>query len=250
MYGLKSFTASLHVHTALSPCASAEMTPQAIIGEAIRQGIDLIAITDHNTVANVEAVQAAAEGSSVCVIAGMEVQTREDVHIVCLFGSLAQALAWQEIVFSSLPDRLNDERLFGQQTLLNAADQVIGKLDRMLLTSTDMGVNETVRMVKTLGGLCIPAHVDRPSYSLISHLGFIPPELDLKAVEISSRLSQAEVRERFPFLKDYILVTAADAHYLTDLSKGQTVFHMRNATLEELKLTFHHIAGRKVVMSG
>lgn len=248
MAALKTYAANLHIHTALSPCASNEMTPQAIVKEAFRLGLQLIAVTDHNTAENVAAVTRAAYGYPLRVLAGMEIQTREDVHLVCLFDSLDVVLDWQEVVYRHLPDKLNDERFFGEQLILDQNDQVIGCLDRLLLTSINLGVTEAVSMVKQRGGLCIPAHVDRPSFSLIGHLGFIPPELGLQVAEISPRTTPRMAVEKFKSLKNYTLMVSSDAHYLSDLGNGRTVFHMRDATLEEMQSAFQGLDGRKLVV--
>ncbi|KKM10431.1 hypothetical protein SY88_13960 [Clostridiales bacterium PH28_bin88] len=247
---LRTYAANLHMHTALSPCAGEEMTPRALLAEAARQGLDLIAITDHNTAENVGAVLEAARDFPVRVLPGMEVQTREDVHLICLFQRLEQVLAWQEVIYRRLPARLNDERVFGAQLVADSHDRVVGRVERLLLTSADIGVNEAVEGVRGLGGLCIPAHVDRPAFSLVGHLGFIPPELGFKAVEITPRMSPREAYRKLNALMGYVLVVSSDAHYLADLGTGRTVFYIKDATPGELELAFRGEGGRKVVIPG
>ena len=160
------------------------MIPPLIVRQALASGLGLIAITDHNAAANCAAVIQAAEGSGLQVLPGMEVQTAEDVHLLCLFDSVEQALTWQGIVFDHLPDRLNPEEVLGPQYVVDADGGYIRTEERLLLASTDLALEEAIRRVKALGGLPIPAHIDRPSFSLLANLGFVPPGLPVPALEI------------------------------------------------------------------
>ncbi len=242
-------SADLHLHTALSPCASREMTPEAIVRRAQELGLKMIAVTDHNSAENVAAVQQAAQGTGITVLPGMEVQTKEEAHLLSLFDTLEQVLTWQEIVYAHLPNLKNDENAFGPQWVMDAEGQVIGVNDRLLLVSTDLSVEGVVRGVKALGGLCIPSHVDRPGYSIISHLGFIPPDLELVAVEISHLVTPAVARQRFPQLKDFGLVANSDAHQPADIS-GRNTFKVRQPCISELVLALAQRDGREMWIDG
>ena len=165
------FLADLHIHTCLSPCAELEMLPELIVRQAQELGLQIIAVTDHNTAENAAAVVNAARGTGLTVFPGMEVQTREEVHMLTLFDTLEQVASWQEQVYANMPPLKNDEAVFGEQLLLDADGEPTGYLDRMLLTSTYFSVEDVVQRVRELGGLCIPAHVDRPVYSIIANLG-------------------------------------------------------------------------------
>jgi hypothetical protein len=182
------FAADLHIHTVLSACAEAEMLPDLIVARAQEEGLDLIAVTDHNSAENAAAVIRAGQGTGIVVWPGMEVQSREEVHLLCLFDTLEQALRWQETVYASLPPLKNRPEIFGEQVVLAADGEPIGYNERLLATSTSLSVEEVVRGVRALGGLCVPAHVDRPMYSIIANLGFIPADLDIPGVEISHPL--------------------------------------------------------------
>lgn len=237
---LQFYAADLHLHTALSPCAEREMRPDAIIARAQELELEIIAVTDHNSAENVQAVCDAACGSGITVWSGMEVQTREEVHLVCLFDTCAQALALQETVYAHLPALKNDERVFGPQWRLDAEGEVIGTVERLLLVAANLSLADVVGRVRALGGVCIPAHVDRPAYSIIANLGFIPPELELTAVEISHFSTPKGVRERFPQLRGYTLVGNSDAHRLAEMCWRNT-FRMAAPSIAELALA---LAGR------
>ena len=246
---LRFFLADLHVHTCLSPCAELEMLPELIVGRAQELGLQIIAVTDHNSAENVAAVVTAARGKGITVLPGMEVQTREEVHLLTLFDTLEQVTLWQEQVYASLPPLRNDESVFGEQLVLDADGKPSGYLDRLLLTSTAFSVEEIVQRVAGLGGLCIPAHVDRTVYSIIFNLGFIPPELDVVGAEISHNVDLVQARERFPQLARYSLVAGSDAHRLGDMAR-RTTFKMAQATVSELALALTGAEGREVWVDG
>ena len=243
------FLADLHIHTCLSPCAELEMLPELIVERAQEQGLQIIAVTDHNSAENVASVVNAARGTSVTVLPGMEVQTREEVHVLTLFDTLEQVASWQEQVYASLPPLKNDDAAFGEQLVLDADGEPTGYLDRLLLASTSFSVEEVVQRVSDLDGLCIPAHVDRTAYSIISNLGFIPPELDVVGVEISHNVGPIEARERFPQLTRYSLVASSDAHRLRDMA-GRTTLKMAGATVAEISLALAGEEGREVWVDG
>ena len=237
--------ADLHIHTVLSPCAEVEMIPPLIIRRARELGLSLIAITDHNSAENVAAVIEAAEGSGITVLPGVEVQTREEVHLLALFDKVEQALAWQAEVYAHLPDLKNDEDYFGAQFVVDATGEYVRSNERLLLTSTDLSLEAAVVGVRALGGLVIPAHVDRTAFSLIANLGFIPPDLDLPAVEIFRLSQEAEVRQRFPQLKGYTFIRDGDAHRLSEMI-ACTMFKVAAPTVAELTLALRGEEGRRV----
>ena len=181
----------LHIHTVLSPCAEIEMIPPLIVRRAQELGLGIIAITDHNCAANVEAVIAAARGTGIVVLPGMEVQTREEVHMLCLFDTLEQSNAWQAQVTAALPDARNREAFFGAQYVVDDTGDYRYTEERLLATSTTMSVEQVVAGANALEGICLPAHIDRPSFSILSNLGFIPPALPISGVEVSPHAAYA-----------------------------------------------------------
>lgn len=246
---VRFFLADLHIHTVLSACAETEMLPEFIVERAQELDLGLIAVTDHNSAENAAAVLTAAEGTGVTVFPGMEVQTREEVHLLCLFDTLEQVVLWQEEVYAHLPPLKNDEDVFGMQVVLDAEGNVVGRNDRLLLVSTLLSMEEAVRRVHDLSGLCIPAHVDRPAYSVIANLGLIPPALGIAGVEISPLVGPQEARVRFPQLERYSLVAGGDAHRLREMVR-RTTLRLAEATVAELSLALAGEGDRGVWVDG
>lgn len=228
------FAVDLHIHSALSPCADDDMTPNNIINMAILKGLDIIAVTDHNSCANLPALTDVAKKSGILLIPGMEVQTKEEVHIICLFKRFEGAMRFSEIVYNSLPNIINDEKVFGRQLVFDSSDNIIDTIDKMLLSSTILSVNDVFTLVRGLEGVCIPAHVDRTGFSIITNLGFIPPELKVKTIEISKKNSPEAVFKKHPFLKKYKYIVSSDAHYLWDISERQSFLNLEYLNMTEL----------------
>ena len=231
---MKTYIADLHVHTVLSPCAEVEMIPPLIVQTALDKQIDLIAITDHNASANVGAVQQAAQGTGLIVLPGMELQTREEVHVLCLFDTLEQLANWQSIVDAHLPHLENNIEYFGEQFVVDETGEFIRRETQLLLTSVNLSLSETVEGVSSIGGLAIPAHVDRRAFGLIANLGFVPTDVTIEAVEISRHLLPADAANKFPQLKNYPLLQGGDVHRLNEFL-GANVLHMAAPTIGELK---------------
>lgn len=242
---LKPYVADMHIHTVLSACAEVEMIPPLIVERALELGLSLIAITDHNSAENVAAVIKAAEGTNLTVLPGMEVETREEVHLLCLFDTLEQVLTMQGRVYNHLPRLKNKDDVFGPQFVVDATGEFLAYNDRLLLTATSLSVEGVVERVKDLGGICIPAHVDRPSYSLLANLGFIPQDLNLPALEISPYAKLTELLKRFPEIADYPLIVNGDAHRLSEIN-ARTVFTLEEPIIAELTLAFAGREGRGV----
>jgi hypothetical protein len=240
---LITYRIDLHIHTVVSPCAEIEMIPPLIVRRALELGLDLIAITDHNTAENVLAVQEAASATSLRVLPGMEVQTREEVHILCLFDTADQICAWQAAVYNSLPSVPNRPEAFGAQYVVDATGEYICENERLLLTSTLMSTESVVAQVRELGGLPIAAHVDRPSFSLLANLGFVPEGLPLAGLEISRRQTVQGFRAAYPELAGWPLFGSSDAHQLADMA-CRTEARMASRSVCELEMALRRDQGR------
>jgi hypothetical protein len=226
------------------------MTPQKIVAQAQRLKLGMIAITDHNSAENVGAVIKAAATTDLVVIPGLEITTAEETHILGLFGSLASALAMQELVYEHLTLGDNDEELFGLQVVANELDEVEGMCTRLLIGATDLSVDLVVDAIRELGGIAVAAHIDRESYSLISQLGFIPPNLKLAAVDISRQLTLREARARFVEYQDYAFLSTSDAHDLSQLGSNPVQLLMAGEDFDELVLALAGRDGRRVIENG
>jgi len=233
---MRQFVTDLHVHSLLSPCAEVEMTPRNIVWHAANHGIDIVAITDHNACDNVAAAFVAAKDTKVIVLPGMEVETKEEVHIIVLFERIKQLIEWEQVVMAHMSGRLNDEKRFGAQFVVDEKDEFIRIKPEMLLNALSMGITEVCSKVNALGGICIASHVDRPANSIIAQLGFIPENLTLAAVEVSSFTNPKTAAKRFPEIGRLPIVTSSDAHRMEDFIKGpKTVFYMEEPTLSEIQ---------------
>ncbi len=228
------FAYDLHIHSALSPCGDEDMTPNNIVNMALLKGLDLIAVTDHNSARNLPAVLEVGKRQGLMVVPGIEVQTKEEVHIICLFKNLQSALKLDEIIFNCLPDMPNNEEIFGRQLIMDSNDEVVGKIDKLLISSCELSVNDVFILTRGLGGICIPAHVDRPAYSITANLGFIPPSLRVKTVEFSKKDSPESIMKRHPFLRKYNYIVSSDAHYLWDISEREHFVEMEYLSFTNL----------------
>lgn len=242
---MKKYRADLHVHTVLSPCAEVEMIPPLIVQTALEHQIDLIAITDHNASANVSAMQKAAAGSGLTVLPGMEVQSREDVHLLALFETLDALGAWQTQVDKSLPDLPNRPDFFGEQFVVDEAGEFVRSEPRLLSTSLRLSIDEIFERVHALGGIVIPAHVERMIFGLFPTLGLISEKWQLLALEISRHTTPEKVAATFPAVQKYPLIQSGDVHHLTSFL-GTTIFTLEAPTLLEIRMAFNHIDGREV----
>lgn len=233
---MPTYRAELHVHTVLSPCAGVEMIPPVIVETALQHGINLLAITDHNATANLGAVMQAAHGTGLTVLPGMELQTREEVHVLCLFDGLEQAEAWQRSVDACYPDLLNDEEKVGEQYVVDATGAFIRHEPRMLIANVGMSLEEAVAGVNALGGLVIPAHVERRAYGLAAVLGFVSPIFE--ALEISRHATPEAALRQFPLIAGFPLLQSGDVHH-ADGFLGAMEFELAAPTVAEIRKAIH-----------
>jgi len=226
------YAVDLHIHSALSPCADNDMTPNNIVNMAVLKGLDAIAVTDHNSGANLRSVSICAEKNGLLLIPGMEVETSEEIHIVCLLPDLERMQEFHNRIQSSLPAISNRPDIFGRQLIMDENDNVTGEEQQLLLTASSLSSDEVIELVRELNGAAIPAHVDRSSYSMISSLGFIPPELGLKYLEISKDCDVPEFRFTRPELDRYRLIKSSDAHYLGDILERETMLDLEELSIQ------------------
>jgi 3',5'-nucleoside bisphosphate phosphatase len=212
--------ADLHVHTVLSPCGEVEMIPPLIVERALQAGLGLIAITDHNASANVGAVIEAACGTPLQVLPGMELQTGDQVHLLCLFDSLEQLDAWQCQVDRAMPCAANRSDSLGEQFVTNAAGEFVRRESRLLLVPVQIPLPAAVERVNALGGLVIPAHVDRAKNGLLALQRCALEQLKIAACEISPNISENAAREQFHLPVELALIRSSDAHWLDALGSA------------------------------
>ena len=221
------------------------MIPPLIVDEAVNKNIRIIAITDHNQTANIQAVQQAARGTDLVVLPGMELQTKEDIHVLCLFDHLDQAWEFQKLVDKTLPDFINKAEFFGEQFVVDHTGDFIRREKKLLINSTSLSLKKALEEVNQLDGLLIPAHVTRNMFGLFPTLGFIPDDLHFDALELSVRADKEKVLKQFPQIRQYPLIRSGDAHYLADIL-GKNEFYLEKATINEIKMAFRRKNGRFV----
>ena len=224
----------LHIHSTLSPCASLEMSPVAIVRRARELALDVIAVTDHNSVENGITAARLGERIGLKVIFGMEAQTREDVHVLCLFEDRRQAERFHERIYALLPDVRNDPDLFGDQVVVDEHDNIVRQEGKLLLNALDITVPGLLELVRSHDGVAIPAHVASPPFGLLVNLGMVPAELDGSPLEIACESSRQDVLRAFPGLDRHPLLRNSDAHYLRDIGRARTVFTASSPTLPAL----------------
>lgn len=220
-----------HIHTALSPCADEDMTPNNIVNMALLKELDMIAITDHNTCENVEAIMKVGRKSNLLVIPGMEIETCEEVHMICLFPNIKAAIKMQEIVYASLPPLMNRRDIFGKQLILNEYDDIIGENEKLLLTASSLSVYDVVKYIRSIEGTVYPAHIDRNSYSILSNLGWIPKDLDINTVEISKDADFDKFASKYDLFN---IIKSSDAHYLTDIAEREQFLEITTKSINEI----------------
>jgi len=243
---LKKFEADLHIHSCLSPCGELEMSPSAIVKTASEMGLDIIAITDHNSAENVVAAQKAADKSGLTVLAGMEVASSEEAHILALFNDAESVMKLQARVYAYLLPGENDEKRFGEQVVVNEKEEVLSFNKRLLIAASQLTAHEIVQTVHALGGLAVASHIDKDAYSILSQLGFIPDDLKFDALEMSSLIARERAEQLFTIYKSYTWISSSDAHHIDDIGKRTTIFIMKEPTVGEMALAMRSIDGRRV----
>ncbi len=219
----------LHIHSALSPCGDNDMTPNNIVNMALLKGLSVIAVADHNSAGNVRAVTNAAK-DSLLVIPAMEVTTSEEVHVLCYFPTVEAAEDMGNYIYSNLPDIKNKADIFGNQYYLDEEDEIKGEEERLLISATQLSIYKVREACRKRGGIMVPAHIDKESYSIHSNLGFMPPDLEVGAIEITER-NKEKMEELYP---EKTKIIDSDAHYLEDISEPLHALDNLNKNIGEI----------------
>lgn len=224
----------LHLHSCLSPCGDMDMTPNNITGMASILGLQIIALTDHNTCRNCEATIEAGKRNGVVVVPGMELTTSEDIHAVCLFPSLEKAMDWDAYVDAHRIKIKNRADIYGRQVLMNAEDEEIGEIEHLLLPGTEISIMNAYRKVQEFGGICYPAHIDRESLSILSVLGEIDPYCGFVTAELADFAKLEALRLVHPILDALHIVSSSDAHYLENMRDAAFTLNLEEPTAAEV----------------
>ena len=211
----------LHVHSCLSPCADDDMTPNNIAGMAALKGLNIVALTDHNSCKNCPAFFEACRRQGVIPVAGMELSTAEDIHLVCLFPELETAMSFDREISEHLMKIPNRPDKFGNQLITDGEDVVIGVEDALLISATDLWIGDAIELVNKYGGYVRPAHIDRDANGIVSVLGDIPSEYGFSCFEFNDSKNIPSYKDRFPFINDGNILVCSDAHYLWDINEAE-----------------------------
>ena len=243
---LKVFNCDLHVHTCLSPCAELDMHPMALVQKALEANLDMIAICDHNSSANVPYVINAARTSQLKILPGMEITTSEEVHLLAIFDSLSNLISLQNIIDQHLPGE-NDEERFGVQAIVNENGEVEGINNQLLIGATDLSLDTLIGYIHQFDGLAIAAHIDRESFSVLSQLGFIDDNAGFDALEITHLTGFDQARIKYQELFKYSFIVSSDSHFIKDLGQDFTRFYLEEPSFAELKMALKKQNGRCVM---
>ena len=223
---------ALHMHSCLSPCGDMDMTPNNLVNMAKLLGLDVIALTDHNTSLNCEAAMKVGDEIGLLVIPGMELTTAEDIHAVCLFPTLEAALAFSSYVDENRIKVRNKPEIYGRQVIMNDSDEEIGELEHLLLPASFIPIYEAYAKAKEFGGICYPAHIDRDSLSILSVLGEIDPYCGFKTAELADITKLDELKAQHPILNGMNIITCSDAHYLENMRDAAVTLDLPELTRE------------------
>ncbi|HBV68836.1 MAG TPA: phosphoesterase [Clostridiales bacterium] len=214
----------LHIHSDLSPCGNDDMTPNNIVNMSYIKGLNIISVTDHNTTENLPSVSEVCEKMGITSVPGIEVTTKEEVHVLCYFKALNDAMLFGRVIYDSLPDIKNIPSIFGRQNIYNSQDEVTGTLDKLLISASRYSLKEINRMSEEYRGIMIPAHINKKSNGILEILGFMPTDLNIKVVEIFQKEKMDE-----DLIKNYMVLKNSDAHILTDISEAENSIELDNA---------------------
>lgn len=227
-----TLTYDLHIHSCLSPCGDDDMTPENIAGMAKVLGLDVIALTDHNSCKNCPALKKAAEKYGIIVLFGMELCTVEEVHVLCYFPTLDDALSFDSLVYSRIPHVRNTPAIFGNQFLYDENDRIAGSEEKLLISATRIPFDSVYDLAAAHHGIMVPAHIDRPSYSLLGNLGFIPPESRFTCAEVKNTDKWDSLQRQYPHLQTCSCLCSSDAHTLAGIHEPLYTLHPREASAE------------------
>lgn len=226
----------LHIHSCLSPCGDNEMTPANIAGMAAVKGLDVIALTDHNSSRNCAPFLKMAETYDLIAIPGMELCTSEDVHVVCLFPDLYAALDFDAYVYDKMFKIANKERIFGEQLLYNENDEIIGHEPNLLISNAAIRFEDVFDLTEERNGIMIPAHIEKSANSLISNLGFVPPDSRFKCAELKDLNKLPQLYQTNPYLKTCKIITNSDAHYLEHINEPENFLDVQSRKISDIFL--------------
>ena len=242
---MRRYYFDLHIHSCLSPCGDNDNTPNNIAGMASLCELDIVALTDHNTAKNCPAFFAAAKKYGIIPIVGMELTTSEDIHVVCLFEKLPDALEFDDFINGKRIKIKNKPQIFGEQLILDADDNIIAQEENLLSNATAISIDEVTSLIKKFNGICYPAHIDRASNGIIAILGTIPQDSGFAMYEVHSKDQVDRLAKEYAIDKDRFIVSS-DAHYLTDMRDKENFFTLSSEKRDDVVAELFELFRRKL----
>ena len=231
----RNMKADLHIHTVLSPCGDLEMSPGNIIAEARKKKLAIIGITDHNSTRQVPLIRELGLEAGITVLAGVELNTREEVHCLAFFPTPERTDAFQAFLDKHLPDIPNVPEKFGYQVVVDRDDMIIYEEKKLLISALDADIKTLERAVHEYDGIFIPAHINKTFASILSQLGFVPPDLHCDALEVSPHVTPETFLAENDLLRSYAFIQSSDAHYIADIGKVSTTLELSDTSFESIK---------------
>ena len=217
-----------HIHSCLSPCADMEMTPHSIAGMSYINGLNAIAVADHNCARNIRAVAKAAEQYGICTVPAIEAESAENIHLLCLFPDIDAAEEMGALLESHLPPIKNRPDIFGEQWIMNELDEKAGQIDALLINATDLTIEQIKEETQNRGGICVAAHVDREKNGIVAILGCVPDNMNFSTLELSDTAGDRKKDAKYKY------ITNSDAHTLTDISQKVNFLEVEEINIQEI----------------
>ncbi|MEG0179765.1 MAG: PHP domain-containing protein [Oscillospiraceae bacterium] len=225
----------LHIHSCLSPCADDNMTPCMIAGMAKLAGADVISIADHNSARNLPAAQLCCNAYGIKLLPCIEVNTAEEIHMLCYFPTVKAALAMSDMLYDGLASFEYDGNIWGKQLIVNEDDEIEGTLDKLLTSASALNIYETKAYAEGLGGIAVPAHAEKDSYSLLSVLGFCPSDLDFECIEMRNPCKYEALAQKQFLPANKPIITSSDAHCIDNIACCMQELDAQNPLMRLLK---------------
>ncbi len=246
---MNAYRADLHIHTVLSPCGSLDMSPVNIVRKALEMKLDIIGIADHNSTKQAKVVRDLGKDAGLFVLCGAEVNTKEDIHGLAFFKNDKQLDVFQLYLDEHLPKIKNKPELFGDQVWVDGENNISGEEESLLIVGLNQSLEQVVKKVQELQGIFIPSHVDKPRYSVISQIGFLPKDLPIFCIELSAKVQVKNFLEKYPWVRNYNRIVNSDAHVIELIGSFYSILQMEAISFEEIVMALKGIDGRMVISS-
>ncbi len=246
---MQSYKADLHTHTVLSPCGSLEMSPLRIIEKAKQEGIKLLGITDHNSTLMCKTMHEVGMENNLNILPGAEITTREEVHCLAFFDDWKALDNFQQYLDHHLPNIKHDPNKYGYQVIVDRDEQITGEIKKWLITAINQTIEQVEQKVHELNGIFIPAHIDRPVNSLVSQLGFIPPDIKADALELSKFTTKKQMEQIHPIINNFSMIQSSDAHFIENIGDATCKFELETLSFNEIRMAFKKEGNRKIILA-